>query len=779
MKIFFMMLVALWAACGAGCASLGGQVSSIKGSDGIMIDNGILAVSYDLKSGTFSAGRGDKTFLKQGRFPQAEGVQADGVEIRKVRDALGSGKTIEVRMRSGNIHSLSLYAKLPFIFVRSTIYNPADETAVIAKITPVTAAVELGKVAAEVRVLGCDGLTAGDENRISYAFLAMAEPATGAGVVAGWVTHDRASGVVLSRAEQSGVRIEGHSEYGKLPIGPGETAEGETFAIGYFDDGRLGLEKYADVIAQQYKINLRPVPSGYCTWYSDPHGHAGDEEHMAELVEFCAGNLKKFGFEVVQIDDYWQAGPKREGPSADYIRHRSQGPYPSGMKPTAERMRKAGLTPGIWFLPFGSDPRLGVFGEHQDWLVKRSNGELFEVKWAGTCLDLTHPGVQEYLRDIVSRIARKWGYKYTKIDGLYTGMAVDTTYPQPTYRSDDNFGDAVFHNPAKTNVEGFRDGLKLVRKAAGDDVFILGCTIAQNMRTMGGSFGLVDAMRVGRDISGKWNKIVNGATMGTRLYFLNKRVWHNDPDCLMLREPLTLEQARAWGSWIAITGQLNMVSEWLPGLSRERLEVVKRSMPNHGLFARPVDLFEREIPQIWQLTTGTGAQRRDVIGLFNWDSENPAVPEVELEKLGLGGGKSSYIGFDYWQDKFVGPFEGDLVVEMPPGSCKVIALQPVLGRPQLISTSRHVTQGIVDVVKEKWNAWTEVLSGMNKVVGGDVYEVRIFAPQPWKVFSVHVSSADRKSGVTISAHQAGQQVRITIESGKNRRVSWKAAFEKG
>ena len=159
--------------------------------------------------------------------------------------------------------------------------------------------------------------------------------------------------------------------------------------------------------------------------------------------------------------------------------------YPSGMKPTAEKIGAGGLTTGIWFLPFGSDPRLAVLEGHQDWLVKRSNGELFEVAWAGTCLDLTHPGVQEYLRGMVSRITREWGYKYTKIDGLYTGMAVDSTYTKTDYREDDNFGDAVLHNPAKTNVEAFRDGLKLVREAAGDDVFILGCTIAQNIRTMG------------------------------------------------------------------------------------------------------------------------------------------------------------------------------------------------------------------------------------------------------------------------------------------------------
>src|SRR5439155_4189168 len=113
---------------------------------------------------------------------------------------------------------------------------------------------------------------------------------------------------------------------------------------------------------------------------------------------------------------------------------------------------------------------------------------------------------------------------------------------------------------------------------------------------------------------------VRCARPATRLYFFNGRVWHNDPDCLMLRDPLTVDNARAWASWIAISGQMNLVSEWLPDLPPEKLDIYKRTIPNHGkITARPVDLFERDMPRIWQLTTGAGEDRRDVIAVFNWN----------------------------------------------------------------------------------------------------------------------------------------------------------------
>lgn len=269
--------------------------------------------------------------------------------------------------------------------------------------------------------------------------------------------------------------------------------------------------------------------------------------------------------------------------------------------------------------------------------------------------------------------------------------------------------------------------------------------------------------------------------MGTRLYFLHNRVWHNDPDCLMLRDPLTLDQARAWGSWVAISGQLNIASEWLPGLPADKLDIVKRSMPNHGLCGRPVDLFSNTLPQVWHLRSGDGQQRKDVIGVFNWDDKKSDLVNVELDKLGLpSGGNGTYVGFDYWANKFIPPFSGALKAELRPSSCKVIAIRLLLERPVLVSTSRHITQGIVDVMEEDWNKQANTLSGKSKVVGEDPYEIRIFSPtRSWQPLQVKVSEADRRAGVTVGIQQDGQTIRVTIKSPENRKVSWEVAFKKG
>jgi hypothetical protein len=345
---------------------------------------------------------------------------------------------------------------------------------------------------------------------------------------------------------------------------------------------------------------------------------------------------------------------------------------------------------------------------------------------------------------------------------------------------EDKMGDAVFANPNKTNVEAFRDGLKLVREAAGRETFILGCCAPQNMRSYAGAFGLVDAMRIGPDNGGSWKGWFGPSPVfGTRNYFLNGRVWYCDPDPGYARASIPLQQVKFIFSWMAIAGQLNTSSDWMPGLSPERLVVMKRTMPSHGLPARPVDLFENEPARIWLLTDERHSPRRDVIALYNWGDKDAEV-ECSMQRIGLAG-DVEYVGFDFWANELVSGIKGQLKCTMPGASCRVLAVRPVSDHPQLISTSRHVTQGIVDVLEETWDAGSSTLRGRSKVVGTDAYELRIVTAgkgTKWDVDSVEVSPEDKAAGVTVDIKQSGDLARVTIQSATSREVVWRVHFKK-
>src|SRR5438105_9473049 len=152
------------------------------------------------------------------------------------------------------------------------------------------------------------------------------------------------------------------------------------------------------------------------------------------------------------------------------------------MKPVEDSCKQFGLTAGIWFLPVAGGYQDVAFKDQQDWFVKRADGKPFGTAWGNTSLDLTRPDVQAYLAGMV-RTIHGWGYNYFKMDGLWTGSATEQIYVNDGYRDDHIGSNAPFYNSRKTNLEAFRDGLKLLRQAAGTEVFFSGCNVSQNMRT--------------------------------------------------------------------------------------------------------------------------------------------------------------------------------------------------------------------------------------------------------------------------------------------------------
>lgn len=437
-------------------------LTSPKGQT-MSIQNDLYKVSWSPETACFTIKlRTGRIFVREGRFS----LPVITVKLTKITDeTFGNGQALKIKHDDGSVSIIMLFDKIPFILFRFLLHNPTKSPKVVRQVKPLSALIDCGVPCANLKVLGTGGLSSLDRNLGSYMWLAVAEPKSRSGVVAGWITSNRGSGVIFAGKSGQLVRLEAQIDYGNLRLVPGSTTELETLALGYFEDTRFGLEAWAETVARVYNIQLPPQPVGYCTWY---HAGASNEKDLKRLVEFAAKNLKPFGFSVVQIDDGWQDGVKKDGPRRNFTRHRPDGPYPSGMKEIADYIRSLGLVPGLWFMPFA-----GTWGDpvfKNEWFVKRIDGRPYEVRWGGACLDLTNPEVREYIRKIVHRIVHEWGYQYLKMDGLWTGTATPLMYINDAYH-DDGMGDAIFHDSNKTNIEAFRDGLKLIREVAGKGVF--------------------------------------------------------------------------------------------------------------------------------------------------------------------------------------------------------------------------------------------------------------------------------------------------------------------
>jgi len=708
--------------------------------------------------------------------PRGQGAAAVTAEVAHDK-VFGSGRALVASFPDGQRDTIELYPQVPFALWRRTLRNGDAAPAIFNRVPVAAVQLDMGVPAPQLITLGTGGLAAADKNPGSYEWLAVAQPATRAGVVAGYVTHERGCGVIKPALVDGAVHLEARQECGRWRLAAGATAQTELLALGWFADARLGLEAWADAVAHYYAIKLPPQPTVYCTWYSDKHGGSSDEKALVELAEFAAKTLKPFGLDVIQIDDGWQDGDgKGNGPRKNFTTHRVDGPYPQGMKATAAHLRACGFTPGLWLMPFSGTAKDAYFAPHQDWFAKRADGQPYEMNWSGTALDMSAAGARSHLEEVLRQAVGAWDYTYLKLDGLHSGSATPNDYVNDSWK-EDNLGDAVFADPDKGNIEILRDGLKLVRQTIGPKTFILGCCVPQNMRSYGGAMGLVDAMRIGPDNGGQFRDWVGvSGSYSTRSYFLHRRVWLNDPDPTYVRASIGTEEARFMISWVALTGQLLSLSDWLPDLPPERLDMLRRAMPAHTATARPLDLFTHVPAQVWQVTDGGRRPRFDVVGLFN-ASEAAVTREVSLADLGLPA-DATVAAFDFWGNTLLEPMTGKLTAQIPAHGCRVLALRPVQAQPMLLSTSRHITQGMVDVIAENWNAADQALTGRSRVVENDPYELRIVLPAGWSVAAVTVGAEDQAAGVTATTAGNSGLTRITIKSAQSRAVSWTVRFKK-
>ena len=773
--------------------SLNGIVQAAAPGQPVHLSNNVMKVLYEQNSLSLWTKRSSTPFL--------EGIilipKSDrSVSVKDVTHPVwGKGTELSIVDTSGNIHIISLWSSLPFVQIQNVIVNSTAQEMKIAKHELLEGRVHIGSSPGQLVTMSTAGLRPIVKPSGSYAFMAVGDPVSLEGIVVGWLTSERGGGIVFSDFRGGAPYIKARIDYGDLRIPSKNAAETEILMIGHASDVRQALENYADAIARFMKISLPPKPGVYCTWY---HAGASDEKKIALNADYASERLKPYGLHVMQIDDYWQLGVKENGPRRNFTDARPDGPYPSGMKFAADYIRAKGFTPGIWFIPFAgswNDPfwkdRTDLFlkeGTSPDNYLLRMNGAAahytpgeapYEVRWGGTCLDLTNPKAHEYVRSIAHRMSHEWGFKYFKVDGLYTGTGTRSQYINSEYK-DDDLGLQIRYDPSITPLEAYGKGFKTLREAAGSDVFILGCCLPQNMRSFSPAMGHVDAMRVGPDNGATPQQLIRGPQFASRVYFLNQRVWYNDPDPVYVRPSFPEEMAKTSVSWVALSGSMHSSSEQYPLLPENRLDILKRSLPAHDLkTVRPVDFLENDPATVWLLTDARSPVRKDVIGLFNWDVTKAVNISYPLNRIDLPRSEA-YVGFDYWANRFIPPFTDTISGLLPPGGCKIVSIRPVKTHPQVISTSRHLTQGVVDLSNERWDGKMQMLRGTSEVIAGDAYELRIVVPagkSSWTVDSVQQASSEGETSSSFT--QEGMCVRVTLLSNMNQRVGWTVKFKKG
>jgi hypothetical protein len=196
--------------------------------------------------------------------------------------------------------------------------------------------------------------------------------------------------------------------------------------------------------------------------------------------------------------------------------------------------------------------------------------------------------------------------------------------------------------------------------------------------------------------------------------------------------------------------------------------------PQSAQSARPIDAFSGDYPRVYDFrVTGKWHQ----LTFFNEDDTKPKTVSVELSGTpGFGGmgleKNNSYYIYDFWNNCFVGEFNGDAVLtqNLRKGEARMMSVHQKEDHPQVLSTDRHIMQGYNELSEIRWSD--------NKLSG----KAEMIENEPMKIIIAHNGSQPQKAeaaGCSASfVILSDKLIELTIISHQKRKAEWTVEFKK-
>jgi len=404
---------------------------------------------------------------------------------------------------------------------------------------------------------------------------------------------------LFARREADAIQIEVEWRVdAELP--PGAEIELESVRIELGDDASALLEAYADDYGRNAGARVsRPFVAGWCTWYY-AFQDVSEDDVLRNLDALVAAR-DELPVDVVQIDDGYQRAV------GDWLATCAR--FPRGLAALAEAIRSAGFAPGLWTAPFCGVRESDLFAKHPDWWLRAPDGSgellrgLLHPAWSADAsvyvLDASRPEVLAHLEELFAALAAM-GFQYLKLDFLYAlGLQAHSA------------------DPTLGRAARLRRGLEAIRAGAGEESLLLGCGCP-----FGAAVGIVDAMRIGPDVAPHWlpNPSVRIPGIEDTLpstrsalrsslahAWMHRRLWSNDPDCLLARGTdtlLSVDERCALAATVAATGGAVVFSDDLTRLGEAERALLGaalragRAVDTAGLpgIVRVPELLAEEIP---------------------------------------------------------------------------------------------------------------------------------------------------------------------------------------
>lgn len=333
-----------------------------------------------------------------------------------------------------------------------------------------------------------------------------------------------------------------------------------------------GLKNCAKKIAAEMRARkIKPPVFHWCSWYYLYQNLSQDL-----LEEYLEGFKKTddIPFRYIQVDAGYT-------PSlGDWLLPNHL--FPEGLKKAAKTITDAGYGAGVWIAPFIVGDNSELYKNHPDWLLHDLEGNLVtEIRsynepkvWGNLdsnyyVLDTSHPEALAYLKEVFQTL-KEWGFSLYKTDFMLWNMH-DTSKVKR-------------YNSSKTSIEIFRDTLKTIRSAIGEESYLLGC-IAPFLPFI----GYADGMRIAGDVGAQWASDYGPINMIRELVadnYFNNIYWQNDPDSVLLRDFdifLKPHEIKSLALFQALSGGAVTTSDPIHKIAKDRKDLLRFIIPKKKL----------------------------------------------------------------------------------------------------------------------------------------------------------------------------------------------------
>lgn len=485
----------------------------------------------------------------------------------------------------------------------------------------------------------------------------------------------------------------------------------------------IALEKYASNVKKEQKISL-PYYSfpTICMWYANEKqygnsGLNGTSSASIKEAENIKGtdilNYSPFGIRLVPVSLGWFDDT-----------HSLYGTY-SKPHETTKKWGNALLKNRC--IPFYYFTNVRIPHEHNEYADTYPQHMLFNQSKAYVpCFDFMQNACSGYDYtdpDFIRHLA-KYTYPRLKAAGIKGGM---WDFPYTTWPK---FGG--MEDSCSTAAAAYINVYRIAKKGLGKNSLLQERNLDRGADV---TLGYVSSQRTEGDTD------LYSAHMATKIglrWYKNRTLFNYDADAknLLKASPNNADGRRKVLTMSYVTGSRLLLANSLKQLKKEIIHDLTRIIPFHQspVSARPLDMFIRKTPQVYDAIINKGWHQ---LTLYNTNDLKSDTITVNLGEENRKGGveldkQKEYHIYDFWNKTYTGEYKGNdnLVQIIRPGEARMLSIRESLPYPQIISTDRHLMQGLTELRNIHWSQNT--LSGEILLTRGDTTTITI-ALNEWEI----------------------------------------------